>query len=281
MQTPKATSPLGSSALAIVLFALFATACDLVTAPALAPDAVRFTPPAVYARWWAMTEGCAGTTRNIEAIRFYHVAGNSFRAHGDVVSGVYTSRGSSIVIAEDWLLDGGVVRHEMLHAISQRRGHPRDAFLGSCAGIVECEDACVRDAGPWPHTPFELLAADSLIVRSDARISPADADGNSFLEVWVTATNPRDRAVLASRSASAVHETFGTYLQRSQGWGASFAAIADDTSRVYFAAGESKRWLFEFQIGNGVDRNAVPPGDYLVRGSYGRKQTALERVVIP
>ena len=49
--------------------------CTTFTDPPLPTGAVRLMPPAVYARWWAMTETCSGLSRDIGEITWYVVPG--------------------------------------------------------------------------------------------------------------------------------------------------------------------------------------------------------------
>lgn len=42
-----------------------------------------------------------------------------------------------------------MVRHEMLHAVLQRRVHPRSQFLRVWADRVICRDVYLKQAGAW------------------------------------------------------------------------------------------------------------------------------------
>ena len=45
--------------------------------------------------------------------------------------------------------------------------------------------------------------------------------------------------------------------------------IVLDASSVTFAAGETKRQVFDFTIGSTLAQRRVPPGTYMLRGGYG------------
>ena len=101
--------------IAALLFAVAACQASL-TDPALPSGAVRFTPPGVYATWWAMTEQCSGTTGDMSDVSWYVVPGVDAILDGDITVVGYWSRISNrIVLAGAEQKDGGTIRHEMLH----------------------------------------------------------------------------------------------------------------------------------------------------------------------
>jgi hypothetical protein len=139
------------------------TCCRLVDTQ-LPPDSRQFSPPVVYARWWAMTEACSGRSASMASVSWFEVPATLRNpANGESVGGYWSSVNDRIVLTEAAKLIGGFVRHEMLHALLKKPGHPREAFLGSCAGVVGCFDQCLTDAGP-PPTP----AVDAIKVTPDS-----------------------------------------------------------------------------------------------------------------
>src|SRR5688572_6639568 len=101
-------------------------ACRSLVDPDLPADARQFAPPAVYARWWAMTEACSGLSGDLSSVSWFVVPGvTTVSLNGIEVDGYWSLGSNRIVIAEAGMLAGGKVRHEMLHALLQRRGHPR------------------------------------------------------------------------------------------------------------------------------------------------------------
>ena len=263
------------------LVILCAAACDSVTAP-LPSGAEPFEPPAVYARWWAMTEACSGRAGNLAAVRWYRVPGREFMLNGRPAGGFWSPSGNRIVLTEDAMERGQSVRHEMLHALLRVGGHPRAEFLGTCALLVSCHGLCAEEAG-WrrPHD-YLLLPPDSLEVDSRAELEPREADGARYLTLLVTARNPHERAVLVAAPGNArTPPTFG-YDLRGPAGGLSGGLVATDSSTLFFQPYESKGWLFEFRVGSGVEGSGfvLVPGTYLLRASYAWRSTAYDTLTV-
>lgn len=266
-------TPLWSAARLTTLGALLG--CEQPLDPPLQAEAQSFAALPVYARWWTMTEVCSGRTGAFGAVAWYVVPGVRSISDGKTndLSG-YWSRGSNrIVLAGEAQRDGNVVRHEMLHALLRVAGHPRAAFLGGCAGLVECRQACVADAGPPPPSDPAALSvtADALEVTvtvTPAQPSPA-IDGGMFT-VTVRARNPAPRPVvvaLGTRSPSGPGGSFSLDL-RSPQLSILVSDPALDASVTRFVAGEIKQRVWEFIIGPDDNRQQLPPGRYQVRAAY-------------
>jgi len=114
------------------------TGCDLLTPsdpPPLPANAQVFRAPPDYHKWWGLTERCSRLTGSYDRIRWYVVPdADSFpTADGEKVG--YWSRtgdGARIIIAGRYLGSELVVRHEMLHALLNRGGHPAEYFVQRC-----------------------------------------------------------------------------------------------------------------------------------------------------
>src|SRR5688500_4303804 len=127
-------------------------ACGSLVDPDLPTNAEQFSPPPVYARWWAMPQACSGLSGDLAFVSWHVVPGAStVPLNGQLVDGYWSGASNRIVIAEKARLAGGKVRHEMLHALIKARGHPRGKFLADCGGVVACPVPCVSDAGPPPQ----------------------------------------------------------------------------------------------------------------------------------
>src|SRR5687767_13898568 len=50
-------------------------ACSSLVDPDLPVNARQFTPPPVYARWWAMTQACSGLSGDLASVSWYVVPG--------------------------------------------------------------------------------------------------------------------------------------------------------------------------------------------------------------
>lgn len=259
-----------------------AAACDMVTAP-LPPGAEPFEPPAVYARWWAMTEACSGRSGDMAAVRWYRAPGREFMLNGRPAGGFWSPFGNRIVLTEALLERGPSVRHEMLHALLRAGGHPRSEFLGACAPFVSCYGLCLEEAGWRRPSDYVLLPPNSLNIDSRAELAPREADGARYLTLLVTARNPRDHAVVVGSPLDPrpMPATFG-YDLRGPAGGVSGGLVATDSSMLFFQPFETKGWLFEFRVGSELARSGfvLVPGTYLVGADYARRRTAYDTVVV-
>jgi hypothetical protein len=264
-------------------------ACDLITGP-LPPGAERFAPPAVYARWWAMTEACSGHSGDMAEVDWYRVPGSRFMRGGEWVGGYWNRYTNRIVLAEGGIEHGPMVRHEMLHALVRGDGHPRSQFLGNCASLVSCEGICVDDAGRWhlPRQDYVILPPESLGVISRAELLPRESDGERWFELTVTVRNGRGRPVLvATPDEWVIPRTFGYDLRGPSG-GISSEQLAADSSTLFFQPFETRQYLFEFEVKSEpfdfktseVKKYHLSTGTYLVRGSYARRWTSYDTVAV-
>lgn len=94
-------------------------------------DDSPMTPPAVYREWWAKTEACSGLSGDFDRVRWSAVAGHSFACGSGQCAG-HWEPGHRIYIAGDWATNEMVVRHEMLHDLLNRSGHPDPPFGNPC-----------------------------------------------------------------------------------------------------------------------------------------------------
>lgn len=275
----------GIQALAAIAFAV---ACGGLVDPPFPATATRFGTPPVYARWWAMTTTCSGISGSLEKVKWYVVPGvTQFTLSRETVSAYWTEASNSIVIADSSLLDGSVVRHEMLHALVRTSGHPRSAFLDHCLGVVSCTPDCVADAGP----PTELGAtgpvvpADSIDVGIDFLPNPpaSNVDGGVFTMV-VSAHNPADHPVIVSLMSPggslAAPFSFEIRQAFAPGGGLRGAINLSDPVLTRFAAGETKRQYFDFVIGQTIRNRTLTNGVYRISASYGSHAAVIAQFTI-
>lgn len=181
-----------------ILPLLAAAACgDPPTAP-LPSDARGFTPPAVYARWWAMTEACSGRAPVSDAVRWFSAPGDSIRmSDGKWVGGYYEGARNRIVVAEHWRANGSLVRHEMLHALIGPNvgGHPAADFQGRCGGWVACPPVgCAEEGVPFAPPPANAPVLGAAELELSVEVLPGTVTrvpGDSGAAVVVRVTNPR------------------------------------------------------------------------------------------
>ncbi len=97
--------------------------------------AVPMEAPAQYQEWWARTEQCSGLTGAMTEVAWYVVPNTaSFQTDlGEKVGlWVKTDSDAKIVLAGTYRDHELVVRHEMLHQLLKRTGHPEDFFVEKC-----------------------------------------------------------------------------------------------------------------------------------------------------
>jgi len=125
--------PIGRTFLPALLIPLLG--CTTEPASALPDGAQEFVPPTAYQVWWASTEGCSGIRGTLGRIKWYVVPGVSTfpTAEGEKV-GIRIKTGDEvrIVLAGNYVEHEMVVRHEMLHALLNRAGHPAEYFQDRC-----------------------------------------------------------------------------------------------------------------------------------------------------
>jgi hypothetical protein len=112
--------------------------CALAGAAAapLAPEQRAWPVAAapVYRDWWSKTEECAGRRGNLDRITFYAVED----VDGQIYLGTqralawWVRDGNRIYLPKRALLDEMLVRHEMLHALTQEAHHPSEQFVRRC-----------------------------------------------------------------------------------------------------------------------------------------------------
>jgi hypothetical protein len=258
------------SAAAAIAFAM--QACTWPTD--LPSSATPLTPPSIYARWWTMTEACSGHTRDFNAIRWYHTPGSTVQLNGADVSGFYSHSGHYVVVTDAMVDNGAGVRHEMLHALLDVVGHPRDQFLGACEDVVNCGGPCALDAGAWaPPAPYVSLSVDSMNVSSDVQLLPRETDGQRWVVLTVTAMNPLSRAIIAVPNGAHLSWGFNNGIN-------SMSLPVEDSSNLYFAANQTRSWLFEFRVAESEELYTLPIGDRFIDGGFGQNFTPFSKVTI-
>ena len=231
-----------------------------------------------------MAESCSGVQGSLDAVSFYEVPGVAdFDNHGKRVLGYWSDAGNRIVLAGNAALDGGNVRHEMLHALIRVGGHPRDQFLEKCAGLVDCETQCVADAGPAPAADpaaLSVLPSALEVTMQVAPATPTNAKDGGFFTLTVTARNTTTRPVVARLGAADLFARSFQFDLRGATGRLLGTAIVFDPSTVRFGAGETKRQVFDFSIGDALSSRRLPPGTYTVQGAYGGHWTDTTFVAV-
>jgi hypothetical protein len=250
-------------------------ACDL-TGPALPAGAEHFVPPAVYQQWWQLTEECSGSSGSFAGVSWYRVPGVDAIPLGDgtSVNGRWDASGNRIILAGDSEFAGDLVRHEMLHALLQSGGHPRNAFIARCGGVVVCAQECIMEAGPAPQPDPAAQAVAPSALEIGVEVTPGAPnssvnDGNFMMVVTAKNSSASPEIVLLPASGDACPSvSFGFDIIGRSGE-RFFSERADVPEVTRFAPLETKRFIFDFHIGQGDTRYYQPPGTFQFKGSYG------------
>lgn len=236
------------------LFLASMFACASATAP-VPEQAKSIAPLPQYALWWSMTEACSGIRGDMSRIKWFSHPDRPLASDpqsDSPVAGEYYYDSKSVVLVESQLSNPTIVRHEMLHALMGIRGHPAAQFRDACGGTVNCVDACARSVGSVPVAPpdADVVTVDSLRVLATvapSRISKS-SDTDGWFSLTMEVTNPLARPVWvrlqpmdgdAARAA-----TFGFATPT----GSQFNNMPGQL--VSFAAGETKRVVFDLTIGD-------------------------------
>ena len=112
-------------------------------------------PPAVYRQWWAATEACSGLSGPFDRVEWMVVPGESFECGSGQCVG-HWDPGHRIFLASEWTGHEMVVRHEMLHELMRRSGHPDPPFGNGCPLTWETW-LTGPELGPAPANGARLL----------------------------------------------------------------------------------------------------------------------------
>ncbi len=111
-------------------------ACEMLgPVEALPSGAMLLIAPPEYEAWWTATEACAGESSDFHRIEWYVIPDvRTFPTAAGEKVGLWShsSDGMRIILAGDYADNELVVRHEMLHALLDRNGHPAEYFQNRC-----------------------------------------------------------------------------------------------------------------------------------------------------
>jgi hypothetical protein len=106
-------------------------------ADAVAPEVLhqQFDPPAEYRAWFQSTESCSGLGGDFDRLRFFRVPGGEFACPSGMCVARWTDE-HHIYVAEAFVHNEMVIRHEMLHDLIGHAGHPDPPFGASGCGLT-------------------------------------------------------------------------------------------------------------------------------------------------
>jgi hypothetical protein len=263
--------------------------CEAPAAPYLVDGAQRFDPPPAYQLWWEMTQECSGRQGLLGNVQWYFVPGaRTLTVDGRTVEGYWTS-GNAIVLAGAVILKGPLVRHEMLHALQDAGGHPREFFLGRCGGVVACDAQCAAEAGPLPPADPAMARVGPEALEISVTVTPdppSEARYGGYFVMTVTARNPHDHPLvitLPPPTDAGPSVSFEYRIEHPGGYTESNERAWDD-GVTRFAPGETKRHVFDFHA-VGADESTLGgglrPGTYDLRGAYGARWAPAVTVTLP
>jgi hypothetical protein len=236
-----------------------------------------------------MTQACSGLTGSLGDVTWFKTTQRLFDSRTrEPVAGYWNSATNRIVLTTDVILDGGSVRHEMLHSLLQKGGHPRNQFLGKCGGTVHCQGTCIRDAGPYPNPPASPIhvTGDSIDIGVDIQPrNPNSANDGGFFSIVVVVRNRSTHWVTVPSYYSSIFpgddstRTF-EFDVRGPAGGLSGGEIRLDPSEWIFAPSETKKQVFDFALGDDLPAKKLQPGSYIVRGGYSDYWSGYVTVVI-
>lgn len=93
--------------------------------------AVPFDPPPEYRAWFEATMDCSERQGRFEDLQWFSVPGREFSCPTGQCVGRWEP-GHRIYLGEFWIGHEMVVRHEMLHDLIGRSGHPDPPFGAGC-----------------------------------------------------------------------------------------------------------------------------------------------------
>ncbi|MGQ0703992.1 MAG: hypothetical protein ACT4PM_12745 [Gemmatimonadales bacterium] len=115
--------------------ALSTCATLAMTQRGLPLGAVPRAAPPVYRDWHEKTKDCSGLSGDFSALKWYVVPSvSTFLTAGGPQVGLWAGEHGQhrIVIAGNYAEHEMVVRHEILHALLGRSGHPAEYFVERC-----------------------------------------------------------------------------------------------------------------------------------------------------
>lgn len=91
-------------------------------------DAEPFTPPAIFADYWAEMEACSGISGDMRRVTWYDTHDGFIGPNGDLEAGWWVAP-HTIFLARMYETQqpaywARLVKHEMLHDLLGRTGHP-------------------------------------------------------------------------------------------------------------------------------------------------------------
>jgi len=239
-------------------------------------------PQTPYALWWNLAESCSGLRGPLERVRWFVVPRPTLGQPSSASAvGHWSPTYNSITLAQPYVLEGRTVRHEMLHALIGRPGHPREYFRTRCGGLVDCDIPNCPDDSPEPVVPPSSDTVPPEALRLTVTVVPGSLSGgvaNDWLSIVVAATNPSTRPVWVrltpESEGSLSHIGFGVdALGRRQ-------FVPTHEAAIGFLPGETIRQSFDFRAFGDEGYAGPSPFTYTVRGFFNTDSSATTQLTV-
>lgn len=219
-----------------------------------------------YLLWWKLVEDCSGRRRRMD-VQWYTTNGQIILHEDKQAAGLFRPYPDRIALVDP--TNGHVARHEMLHAILERSGHPLLQFAGTCSGIVDFN-------GPVSYGLTEAETRSAVPMRSDSAVavtvrtipeSPSLATFGGKYVFLVELTNKTDKFVMVDQFSNRI-----VTVQFSDSAGLHiFSQRVSPHSVLYLRPRQTRRVLVDSKVGR--------TGPVNLTVTYGRARSELTRVV--
>ncbi len=232
-------------------------ACGTVTGPPFPDDAVPLSPAAPFRQWWTLTQKCSGLTGDFASVQWFVVHRSTIDLRDEQYDAYWYKSGNRIVVAERYVVNGGVIRHEMLHALLQSGRHPPEQFADRCGGVVSFGDDLHRPPASGESPPpadAPILDPSALLLTSEVSPEPvaAGTPDSGWVSASVLVTNPLDVSVRVRLSLidnlNPYRRTFGFLVMSADSLAFLDGATFSADSLMPFGPRETKRQVFDAQL---------------------------------
>lgn len=253
---------------------LLGVTCRAIVDAPLPTHAVLFAPLAQYRLWWELTSQCSGVARSFDDVQWYLVPGvSSFPTDQGDLGGAYYRAQNRIVLAEQASSTGGVVRHEMLHALLRiADAHPATYFQRRCAGIVNCDGPCAQVIDPARSDTAAIRVAPAEL-SLDLTLYPVNGrlrDSGGWYVAVASGTNRRAVPVRVALPPKGV----GQYLSFAYTDDCWTVTHLSTSSSIDLAPGETRYHAFDHQWCR------LDAGQLTARASVGGDSTSVRQWLI-
>lgn len=258
----------GMRAAQILCLAALAGSCELWPDGEFPPGgAERIAERPEYVLWWKLVEDCAGRRRRMN-VQWYSTNGELIQSGDALAAGLFRPYPDRIALIDP--SDGPVARHEMLHAILERDGHPLDFFAARCGGIVDFKPPAnfgTSEADQATAVPTPIDSALRISIRTIPETPSQSLFGGKFVFV-AEMTNRTNKYVRVTPGPDP--ELFVQYVDSVRV--RRVASIVSPDRFLYFAPGQTRRVILDATVFN--------PGSYNAIAGYGRARSATTRLVL-